>query len=232
MMRLCSSSVRDSSFSRSDATNLVTGMPVHREMTLATSPSVTAACFLPLPMACANMWLMGPAIEPVAAVPPPMDKGVPGSPPARAAERASRSSPSMAMASSRRASAESGSPSSSASLACANLLSISSARFTRPAIFCWWSPPLAASALACAARSSSAFSLDSAKAVSISSRHVAAVLSVLAFSFKEAASICSWLIRLSSTSRASGFKVASILTWAAASSTRSMALSGRKRPLM
>mmetsp|Transcript_19181 Transcript_19181/g.48752 ORF Transcript_19181/g.48752 Transcript_19181/m.48752 type:complete len:312 (-) Transcript_19181:1570-2505(-) len=235
IMRLCSSSVRCSSLSRSLATSLVTGMPVQREMTLATSASLTSYRLEPPPSPPIRLnspgedtgskrpwpWSCEPRCEPVAEVP--------GSPADIAAARLAASWPSRSAACDLSSAAASQSPSSSASSASAFSFSISMARRARPTICC---PGFLSSAAASPARSSASAARAALSCASTSCRHSAAVRSTAARRPSDAASICRRVMRRSTSSSASGLDVISILSLAAASSTRSIALSGRNLSAM
>ena len=85
----------------------------------------------------------------------------------------------------------------------------------------------------------SAFQISFRSAISRCSRSISSSIrsrrrfEASSFSFStEARSICSWISRRSSLSIASGLESISIFTFEAASSIRSIALSGRKRSVM
>mmetsp|Transcript_42787 Transcript_42787/g.128463 ORF Transcript_42787/g.128463 Transcript_42787/m.128463 type:complete len:240 (+) Transcript_42787:1045-1764(+) len=208
MMRLCSSSVRCRSFSRSLATSFVMGMPVQRLTTLAMSPSATSTLGRPC---CRNAAkLIGPA----------------------ACARFCSSAISSCNASTRdrNSPASSTSPSSSASSASRVSASICPATRIMPPIKSS-AGAAAGSARRAASAAASAISLRWSRSVansaSRSASACAAATSPSAFGRIESTSMDSCVILRSSASSASGLSVCSILTCAVASSIRSMALSGR-----
>mmetsp|Transcript_3787 Transcript_3787/g.14037 ORF Transcript_3787/g.14037 Transcript_3787/m.14037 type:complete len:286 (+) Transcript_3787:922-1779(+) len=207
--RSASLSASLSSFVRSLVVSLETGMPVHRATTSAISWSPTTSVD------------SGPASSP----PPPA--------PAAAPRRSSSSLSSSATRWRWRASRSGSAPyRRSATRAASRMRSASAILCCTSAIFCLTcrTSSTRARSMSCRARSgasSSAILLSSFFTFSSRSRLP------LSFSFASAlasTSSCSW--RRSSWSMASGCESSATRTCAHASSTRSMALSGRKRCVM